>query len=71
MAIFHVMANLVVTIVGTPLMIVEVDDNIVLGVVKVEHDEGPEMKCCMGPKKLDESSAEFLALFTHVVFSEC
>ena len=56
------MTNLVVRNVVTPLMIVEVDDDIVLGVVKVEHDEGPEMKCCTGPKKLDESSAEFLAL---------
>ena len=51
MAIFEVMANLVVTNVVTPLMIVEVDDEIVFGAVKVGHDEGPEMKCCTGPNK--------------------
>ena len=52
MAIFEVMANLVVTNVGTPSIVVEVDDDIVLGAVKVVHDEGPEMKCCTGPKNL-------------------
>ena len=51
MAIFEVMAKLVVTNVVTPLMIVEVDDDIVFGAVKVGHDEAPEMKCCTGPKK--------------------
>ena len=40
MAIFDVMANLVVTNVGTPLMIVEVDDDIVLGAVKVGEMKG-------------------------------
>ena len=52
MAIFEVMANLVVTNVVTPLMIVEVDDDMVLGAVKVGHDEGPEMKCCTGPTRI-------------------
>ena len=51
MVIVEVMANLVVTIVGTPSMIVEVDGDIVLGAVKVEHDEGPEIKCYTGSKK--------------------
>ena len=51
MAIFDVMANLVVTNVVTPLMIVEVDDDIVFGAVKVGHDEGCEMKCCTGPNE--------------------
>ena len=43
MAIFEVMANLVVANVMIPLMIVEVDDEIVFGAVKVGHDEAPEM----------------------------
>ena len=51
MANFEVMANLFVTNVGTPSMVVEVDGDMVLGAVKVGHDEGPEMKCCTGPKK--------------------
>ena len=50
MAIFEVMANLV-TNVGAPLTIVEVDDDMILGAVKVGHDEGPEMKCCTGPPR--------------------
>ena len=60
MAIFEVMANLVVANVGTPLMIVEVDDDMVLGAVKV--GQKPQMKCYTGSKKLAESSAEFLAV---------
>ena len=41
-------------------MIVEVDDDMVLGAVKV--GQGPQMKCYTGSKKLNESRAEFLAV---------
>ena len=40
-------------------MIVEVDDDMVLGAVQVGHDEGPEMKCYTGSKKLTKAVQNF------------